>query len=103
MPDECCVQGKADSMTMKGGTGFEKTHYMCASCETPLYVTVGALNGAFAIIAGRLSPFEFKPAAHIWTSEKVDGVTIPTGMTQAAGAPPKELADAMVASFWRKG
>ena len=100
--DGCLVQGKVDSTTIKGGTGFEKTHHMCASCETPLYVTVGALNGAFAIIAGRLSRFDFKPAAHIWTAEKVDSITIPAGIAQSAGAPPKELADAMVSSFWRK-
>ena len=101
-PGGCIVHGQTSSSTMGGGTGFDKTHYSCASCKTPLYVTVAALNGAWAVIANRLSPFEFEPQAHIWTSEKADDVTIPEGITQSSGAPPKEIADVMVSSFWGK-
>ena len=100
--DGSSVHGDANVTTMKGGTGFDKTHYSCAICQTPLCVTVAALNGATAVMANRLSPFTFEPEAHIWTSEKADGVTIPTGITQSSGAPPKEIADAMVSSFWGK-
>jgi hypothetical protein len=99
-PDECSVHGKFNSTTMSGGTGFDKTHYSCAICKTPLYVTIAALNGACAVIANRLSPFNFEPQAHIWTSEKFDDVTIPAGVTQSSEAPPKEIVDIMVSSFW---
>lgn len=99
-PDGCRVHGQANSTTMKGGTGFDKTQYSCASCQTPLYATIAALNGAWAVMANRLSPFKFEPQVHIWTSEKADGVTIPSGITQSPGAPPKEIADTMVSSFW---
>ena len=98
--DGLSVHGHASSTTLKGGTGFDKTHYSCASCQTPLYVTVAALNGASAVMANQLSPFKFEPQAHIWTSEKANDVTIPAGITQSPGAPPKEIADNMVSSFW---
>jgi len=101
-PDGCSVHGKTNSTVMKGGTGFDKTHNSCASCQTPLYVRVAALNGASAVIANRLSPFKFEPQAHIWTSEKDDSVTIPTGITQSTGRPPKEISDIMVSRFWGK-
>jgi len=99
-PDGLSVHGQASSTTLKGGTGFDKIHYSCASCQTPLYVTVAALNGASAVMANRLSPFKFEPQAHICTSEKANDVTIPAGITQSSGAPPKEIADTMVSSFW---
>jgi len=99
-PGGCSVHGKANSTTMRGGTGFDKTHYSCAFCKTPLCVTVAALNGAWAVMANRLSPFNFEPQAHIWTSEKSDDVTIPAGITQSSEAPPKEIAVTMVSSFW---
>ena len=100
--DQCSVHGQADATTMKGGTGFDKTHYSCASCQTPLYVTVAALNGALAVMASRILPLKFEPQVHIWTSEKADGVTIPAGITQSSVAPPKEITDTMVSSFWGK-
>ena len=99
-PDGLSVQGQTRSTTMQGGTGFDKTYYSCASCQTPLYATVAVLNGASDVIANRLSPFKFEPQAHIWTSEKANDVTIPVGITQSSVAPPKEIADAMVSSFW---
>ncbi|MEH6592280.1 MAG: GFA family protein [Halioglobus sp.] len=99
-PDGISVRGQASSTTMKGGTGFGKTHYSCASCQTPLYVTVAALNGAAAVMANRLTPFKFEPQVHIWTSEKAHGVTIPEGITQSSGPPPKAIADTMVSKFW---
>ena len=98
--DQCSVHGQADTITVKGGTGFDKTHYSCTSCKTPLYVTVAALNGAFAIAAKRLVPFKFEPQVRVWVSEKADGVTIPSGILQSPGAPPKEIIDTMVSSFW---
>jgi len=87
---------------MKGGTGFEKTYYSCASCQTQLYATVSALNGAVGIMVNRISPFTFEPELHIWTSEKAEAVTIPADMIQSPVGPPKEIADAMVSSFWGK-
>jgi len=99
-PDACSAEGKTDSTVMKGGTGTDKTHYACAACKTPLFVRVGALNGAWAVMANRLSPLKFEPQAHIWTSEKAEGVEIAEGMTQTAGRPPKEIVDVMISSFW---
>lgn len=99
-PDQCHVHGQADTMTIKGNSGFDKTHYSCTSCQTPVYVTLAVLNGAVAIIASQLSGFTFEPEAHIWTSEKADNVTIPVEAIQSSGLPPKAMADAMVATFW---
>jgi hypothetical protein len=99
-PDGCRAHGQSNSTVMKGGTGIDKTHYSCASCQTPLYVVVGALNGALAVMANRISHFKVEPQVHIWTGEKAAGVTIPPGITQSSGAPPKEIAGTMVSSFW---
>ena len=101
-PDVCSVEGEAESVIVKGGTGFDKAHHSCAACNAPMYVTVGALNGATAIEASRLSPFTFEALAHIWTDEKAADVTIPAEMTQTPDGPPKEIVDKMVASFWAK-
>jgi hypothetical protein len=99
-PDRCSAHGQNYSTVMKGGTGSDKTHHSCASCQTPLYVTVAALNGALAVIAKQISTFKFEPQVHIWTSEKAVGVTIPPGVTQSSGVPPKQIAGKMVSSFW---
>lgn len=96
----CRADGPVVSMIRKGGTGSAKTHYSCALCKTPLYVRVSALNGAWAIMADRLSPFAFEPQAHVWTSEKVDDVLIPEAMAQSPEGPPKEIVATMMAGFW---
>jgi len=101
-PDSCNAHGQTESTTMKGATGFEKTSYACATCLTPLYATVSALNGAVGVMANRISPFKFEPELHIWTSEKAEGVIIPADMNQSPVGPPKAVADAMVSSFWGK-
>lgn len=102
MNADCSVTGELESVTIAGGTGFEKTHYSCANCKAPLYVSVGALNGAWAVMAERISPFTFEAMAHIWTSEAVENVAIPAGLPHSPQAPPKEIVDAMVSSFWGK-
>jgi hypothetical protein len=99
-PDACSADGQVSSTTMKGGTGSDKTHYSCAICKTPLYARVTALNGAWAVMANRISSFKFEPQAHIWTSEKADDVLIPEGITQTSERPPNEIVDTMVSSFW---
>ena len=101
-PKGCSVHGQTDMTVMKGDTGFDKIHYSCLSCQTPLYVTIAALNGATAVVAKRLSSFTFEPQAHIWTSKKLNSVTIPTGMIQSLERPPKEIAKNMVSMFWGK-
>lgn len=100
--EACSADGQADTTTVKGRTGSDKTYYSCATCKTPLYVRVAALNGARAVMADRLSPFTFKPQAHIWTSEKADDVQIPTGVAQTLVGPPQEIVDVMVSGFWGK-
>lgn len=99
----CTVQGHANSLTMKGGTGYDKTYYSCTECGTTLYCTVNALNGAWAVLANRLTSFEFKAQAHVWTSEKAEGVTIPASAIQSPKGPPKEIRDIMLPVFWHKG
>jgi hypothetical protein len=101
-PSDCTIQGEADTSTIKGGTGFDKTLYSCTSCKTQLYMTIAALNGACAVMAKRLSPFKFDPQIHVWTSEKADEVTIPEGVTQYSEAPNKEMAAFLISNFWRK-
>jgi hypothetical protein len=102
-PDQCHVNGQATTSTFKGNSGFDKTHYACASCQTPVYVAVAVLNGAVAVIASQLLGFTFEPEAHIWTSEKADDVVIPAGALQSSRLPPKVLADSMVSAFWHEG
>lgn len=99
----CTVQGPTKSQTMKGGSGYDKTYYSCSKCGTSLYATVNALNGAWAVLANRLTTFEFKAQAHVWTSEKAEGVTIPASMAQSPNAPPKEIRDIMLRAFWGRG
>ena len=99
-PDDISAHGQSYATTIKGGTGFDKTYYSCEACQTWLYTTVAALNGAWAVMANRLSHAKFEPQVHIWTSEKADDVVIPGGIAQSSGAPPKEILDAMVSSFW---
>jgi hypothetical protein len=101
-PDGCRIEGETQSTEVQGGTGFDKVHHSCASCQAPMYVTVAALNGATAIEARRLSPFTFEAQAHIWTEEKADDVVIPAGIIQTPDGPPKEIVDIMVAKFWAK-
>lgn len=98
--DGCSVHGEVSSTTMKGGTGIDKSYHSCTSCKTPLYGTVGALNGAWVILANRLFPFKFEPQAHIWTSEKTDDAMIPAGIAQSAIGVPTDIKEVMLASFW---
>jgi len=100
--DVCSAAGQVNTTTMQGATGSDKTLYSCATCKTPLYVRVAALNGAWAVMASRIASFKFEPQAHIWTSEKADGVLIPAGIAQTPSMPPKEIVDTMVSSFWGK-
>ncbi|WP_390590758.1 GFA family protein [Simiduia litorea] len=99
----CQIHGQTEAMTLNGGSGFPKIHHSCARCKTPLFVTVGALNGACAVPAYRLSPFQFKPQAHIWTREKLDTVSLPTDAPHSPDLPPKPLLDIMLGQFWSKG
>ena len=96
----CEVRGAIESESLKGGTGFDKTHGACATCHTPLFVTVSALNNAIAIPAERLAALEFDPVAHIWTSQGAAPVAIPEGVQQSPGAPPESVRNLMVAAFW---
>ncbi len=101
-PNACRADGDVHSTTMQGATGSKKIHYACAKCATPLYGRVSVLNDAWGVAANRISPFEFEPQAHIWTSEKVDEILIPEGIAHTAEGPPKDIVDIMVASFWGK-
>lgn len=98
--DDCHIAGHTRREILTGGTGEEKHHHSCRSCGDPVYVQVKALNEAVAIFADRLSPFEFDAAAHIWTSQKADGVDIPSEMLQSVGPPPEDIIKQMIKGFW---
>ena len=99
---DCEVHGQVSTSTLTGGTGSDKTHCACAKCNTPLYVTVSALNNACAVSADRIASFTFEPIVHLWTSQKRAGVTIPSDILQSPGAPPDEVREIMLSRFWDK-
>ncbi len=101
-PTAYTANGDANTETMQGATGFDKTNYSCAKCDTPVYATISALNGACAVMANTLSPFTFEPQVHLWTSSKADTVTIPAGIPQSAEGPQDELRDYMIGEFWKR-
>lgn len=98
--DDVFITGQASRTTLKGATGMEKTYNACEACGVGLYSTLGALNGATAVLADRIAPGNFEPQAHIWVSEKAEGIDIPEGITQTQERPPKEIVDAMISRFW---
>lgn len=101
-PIGCKAHGQSNKLTMKGGSGIDKTYYSCRECGNTLYATVGALNGAWAVIPSRLSPFVLEPHLHIWTSEKADGVEIPLSATQTLKGVPESVRDLFISTFFGK-
>lgn len=101
-PSGCEARGQSHPTTMKGGSGNDKTYFSCRECGTALYATVGALDGAWAVIASRLSPFKKESQLHIWTSERASGVDIPPSATQAPKGPPESVRNILRSSFLGK-
>ena len=101
-PNGCTANGESRPITMKGGSGNDKTYFSCCECGTTLYATVGALNGAWAVAASRLSPFKLDSQLHIWTSEKADGVDISPSATQTPKGPPESVRNIFRSSFFGK-
>ncbi len=99
-PSGCEAHGQSRPLTMKGGSGKDKTYFSCCECGTVLYATVGALNDAWAVMASRLSPFKVETHTHIWTSEKASGVDIPPSAIQAPKGPPESVRNIFRASFF---
>lgn len=100
--EDCRITGNTKHETLRGGTGEDKLQHFCSSCSSPVYVQIQALNGAIAISASRLSPFEFRAEVHVWASQKAEGIKIPEGMTQVPGMPPKEIVGRMINGFWNQ-
>ena len=98
--ENCRVVGNSSSETLQGGTGSEKIHHSCASCGTPLYIQVEALNGAIGIMAGRLYPFTFESEVHVWTSQKAASTIIPVDALQTTGRPPEDVVQRMIEGLW---
>ncbi len=101
-PSGCEAQGKSQPLTMKGGSGIDKTYFSCSECGETLYATVGALNGAWAVIARRLSALKLDVNLHIWTSEKVSEIDIPVSATQSPKGVPEAVRKLFIASFFGK-
>ncbi|HEX4880386.1 MAG TPA: GFA family protein [Limnobacter sp.] len=84
-----CAQGEFKAIDMIGGSGQPKQYRRCSQCDGFVYGTVDALKGLLGVAADRLAPtYEFKPMAHVWTSEKAPEVDIPAGVFQFPKAPP---------------
>ena len=88
-PRTYMVHGECQPLTMKGGSGYNKTYSSCLECGAPVYATVDVLGGAVGVIANRLSPFRFTPVMHVWTSEKATGTRLPTLALKFSKGPPK--------------
>ena len=87
--EEQCTQGEFKAIDMTGGSGKPKQYRQCSNCNGFVYATVDVLKGLLGVAVDRLAPpFEFKPMAHVWTSEKVPEVDIPSGVFQFPEAPP---------------
>ncbi len=87
-PGAYTVHGDTVSEEMPGGTGLGKVYFACKQCNTPMYATVNALSGSAGIIAGRLSDLRFRPALHVWTSEKTPDTRLPLLALKFSKAPP---------------
>lgn len=98
---DCVIAGQTATQSLVGGTGADKLHHSCASCGEPVYVQVKALNDAVAILADKLSSFEFAAEAHIWTSQKADGTEIPVDVPESAYGPPDDMVERMINGFWK--
>jgi hypothetical protein len=98
----CSSQGNSTSSEMKGSSGYDKSYFSCASCESPLYARVTALNNAWAVVTNQLTSFEFEPQAHIWTSKKASDVSIPESAIQSPSGPPEDIREVMLSTFWGK-
>jgi hypothetical protein len=98
--DACQISGNTICDTQKGGTGENKINHFCASCRAPMYIQVNVLNGAIAILANRLSPFEFEPKIHLWTSHMAKGVEIPTNIPQSPERPTDDIIQIMLKGFF---
>ncbi|HEX4842840.1 MAG TPA: GFA family protein [Limnobacter sp.] len=87
--EDGCTQGEFHAIDMTGGSGKPKQYRRCSQCNGFVYATVDVLKGLLGVAADRLGPpFEFKPMAHVWTSEKAPDVNIPPGVFQFPQAPP---------------
>jgi hypothetical protein len=100
--EDCITQGESNVLEMKGSSGFDKAYFGCAKCGAPLYAKVKALNGACAIVSNDQPDFGFEADAHIWTSEKVKDVEIPSNALQSESGPTGDIREHMVATFWAK-
>ena len=98
---DCQIHGQSEIDTAVGATGAKKLHHTCSACGDPVYVQVQALNNAVAIGADKLSPFEFVPEAHIWTSEKVSDSRIPADLPQSTDGPPPAIVARLIRDFWQ--
>ena len=99
--EDCRIEGQTSTETLTGGTGAEKEHHSCYSCGEPIYIQVRALNDAVAVMADKLSPFEFAAEVHIWTSQKAHDTEIPSDLPQSPSSPPEEIVERMINGFWK--
>lgn len=94
-PGSYQVHGESQAEKMPGGTGLGKVYYACAACGSPLYATVNAVGGSAGVIASRLSDFRFRPALHVWTSEKLPETRLPLFAIKFSKAPPNAAGTAI--------
>jgi len=73
---------------MADGTRLGKVYHSYAECGSPLYATVNAVCESAGVIANRLDSFKFRPALHVWTSEKLPETKLPLFAIKFSEAPP---------------
>ncbi|EMP56952.1 glutathione-dependent formaldehyde-activating GFA [Marinobacter santoriniensis NKSG1] len=94
-PGSYRVHGESQTEQMAGGTGLGKVYHSCAECGSPLYATVNAVGGSAGVIASRLESFKFRPALHVWTSEKLSETKLPLFAIKFSEAPPNAAGTAL--------
>ncbi|MEO6698639.1 MAG: GFA family protein [Paraperlucidibaca sp.] len=75
------ISGESRDEQAIGGSGQPKHNHYCTACGDFIYVVVDALQGSIAVNGKALrAPFQFKPTAHVWISQKLAEVSIPNGV-----------------------
>ena len=78
---------------------IHQSYRWSTTANTARVFQVGAVSGAVAILARRLSPFEFEAEVHIGTIHRHDCVTASDSMLQSPGPLPEEIVGRMIKGF----
>ena len=99
--EHCSVNGETLTESVQGGSGEEKINHYCASCKEPVYAEITVLNGAVAVLARRLSNFDFEPRSQVWLSHRAEGIELPIDSPYTLERPDDETIKLMLKGFYR--